>query len=88
MAEKFVVLTRIGEDMWQNVWTDVDKDNNMRPTMFDTKQEAEDELKDHLEIYDMAFVDGYVVEAAQAENYRVVSVDDTTHLVEWKSMAL
>lgn len=88
MAEKFVVLTRVGEDIWQNVWTDVDRHNNIRPTMFDTKHDAEAELKNHLETNDIAFVDGNVVEAAHAEDYRVVSVDDTTYLDEWKLLII
>lgn len=48
MQVKYAVLTRISTGEWCNIWTEFSDEEQIVPTLFDSFDEAFEELKAHL----------------------------------------
>lgn len=68
---KYAVETQIGNG-WENVWMTGDD----KPILFDTYEEAEYELRDHLKDYQEAFDEGFVSSVPEPDEFRIVEVED------------
>lgn len=68
---KYAVQLNTICDGWINVWTD----NDQEPVLFDTHQEAEQELRDYLDSAQAAFENGDIDTPYPFEDYRIVEVN-------------
>lgn len=81
MAVKYAVLTKMAPGEWSNIWTEFSKDNHIVPTLFDSYDEALEELEQHLqESEDMrssysgaAGVDSYKIAKLVGDSYEDAS---------------
>ena len=64
---KYEVQTRFG-DNWENVWTNTDENAVETPMLFNTAEEAEEEIEDFLEQMDLMEVD------YDRDDYRIIQL--------------
>ena len=65
--QNFEVQTRFG-DNWENVWTNTDENAVETPMLFNTAEEAEEEIEDFLEQMDLMEVD------YDRDDYRIIQL--------------
>lgn len=63
----YAVETLIGEE-WENVWTD----DNHDPVIFETREEAEASLDDHLKECQDAFREGFLSTPPDLKLFRIM----------------
>ena len=61
---------------WENCWTTEDGHGNMVPEFFETREAAEEAIKELLEDVKYAVMRGDMEEEYDPEDYRVVEVKD------------
>jgi hypothetical protein len=66
-VQNFEVQTRFG-DNWENVWTNTDENAVETPMLFNTAEEAEEEIEDFLEQMDLMEVD------YDRDDYRIIQL--------------
>ena len=71
----FEVQTYFGDDNWENVWTNTDENAVETPMLFNTAEEAEEEIEDHLAEMDIRSMD------YDRDDYRIMPVAKLKDLI-------
>lgn len=61
-------------DGWLNTWTSVDDNGEAYKTRFDTRSDAELELKSFINDMTRAVADGYMEDVPSIDSYKIVEV--------------
>jgi hypothetical protein len=69
---KYAIETRTFCDGWVNTWTD----NDESPVMFDTHEQAQQELNEFLSDAVEAFVSGNINDPYLRKDYRIIEVTE------------
>lgn len=64
----FEVQTYFGDDNWENVWTNTDENAVETPMLFNTADEAQEEIEDHLAEMDIRGMD------YDRDDYRIIQL--------------
>lgn len=65
----FEVQTYFGDDNWENVWTNTDENAVETPMLFNTAEEAQEEIEDHLAEMDIRGMD------YDRDDYRIIQLE-------------
>lgn len=68
---KYAVETNFYGDKWENCW----KDNDENPLLFDTREEAEQEIKDHICDCINAVEGGDMEDSPDPADFRIVEIN-------------